>query len=166
MVKIIIVLGFTALMLGFSSSGNAHPADRREDEKAIKAVVVAMTEGFNRHDAKAATRMYTPDADFVNVRGDRAKGRKEIEDQLAAVFASRLKESILKTESISIRFVRTDVAIVHVVNERSGLIGAHGVHWPPQRELSIRVMEKDGGAWRVTAFHNTMIRPFDGSKPD
>jgi hypothetical protein len=29
---------------------------------------------------------------------------------------------------------------------------------PPHQELSIRVLVKDQGAWRITAFHNTILQ--------
>ena len=45
-----------------------------------------MTEGFNRHDAKAASQMYTADADFVTAAVKRAKGAGALERQLAAIF--------------------------------------------------------------------------------
>ena len=41
---------------------------------AINAVIVEMTEGFNKHDAVAASRMHTSDAEFTNVAGMTAKG--------------------------------------------------------------------------------------------
>jgi hypothetical protein len=61
-----------SLNAGVPSTGNL------QDEAAIKRVVSEMTQGFNSHDAEAATRMYTTDADFVSVRGEVAKGREEI----------------------------------------------------------------------------------------
>lgn len=53
-----------------------------------------------------------------------------------------------------------DLMIVHVTNER-GLVAPDGQALPSQQELSLRVFTKDKGQWRVAAFHNTMIRPFD-----
>ena len=61
-----------------------------EDMTAINAVIVEMTEGFNKHDAVAASRMYTSDAEFTNVAG-MTKGAAEIEKFLAAGFRTRLK---------------------------------------------------------------------------
>src|SRR5690348_10114660 len=53
-----------------SAAGSAENIGGPEDVEAIKRVIVEMTEAFNKHDATAATRMYTPDADFVSVRGE------------------------------------------------------------------------------------------------
>jgi uncharacterized protein (TIGR02246 family) len=133
----------------------------RHDEAAIRGIVAEMTDGFNRHDAKAATRMYAADADFVSVRREAAAGSREIEEKLAAIFATRAGGAVLTTLDVKVRFVRPDVALVHVLNELGGLVAPDGEKLPAHRELSIRVFAKDGGTWRVAAFHNTMYRPFE-----
>ncbi len=116
-----------------------------------------MTEGFNKHDVKAATKMYTPDADFVTVRGEAYKGAADIERGLAAIFATRAKDATLKTLDVTVRLVRRGVAIAHVTNEFNGFVDPDGQKVPTHRELSLRVLVKDKGTWRVTAFHNTRL---------
>ena len=137
-----------------------------EDEEAIKRLMVEMTNGFNNHDAKAATRMYAPDGDFVSVRGEAANGATDVEGKLAAILATRAKSASLRTLKMKIRFVRPDVALVHVTNELGGLVNANGQTLPAHQELSLRVLVKESdGAWRLTAFQNTLVAPFDGSAP-
>jgi uncharacterized protein (TIGR02246 family) len=128
-----------------------------EDEAAIKAVIVEMTEAFNKHDAVASSRMYTADADFTNIAGMQAKGAVGIEKFLASGFQSRLKAATQKTMNVTIRFIRSDVAIVHVTNQISGFLNPDGSVEPTHNELSIRVFQKDDGIWRVSAFHNTTV---------
>lgn len=132
----------------------------REDEEAIRKVIVEMTEGFNKHDARASTRMYTPDADLITVRGERFRGTTEFEKGLASIFATRAREATHRTLNVSVRFIRPDVALAHVTNELSGLIAPDGARPPPHQELSLRVFVKDGNDWRVAAFHNTLVQPF------
>jgi uncharacterized protein (TIGR02246 family) len=139
--------------------------DQGEDEDAIRKIVAAMTDGFNKHDATAATRMYAPDADFVSVRGDAAAGSREIEEKLAIIFATRASGAVLTTLNVKVRFVRPDVALVHVLNELGGLLAADGEKLPAHKELSVRVFVKDEGALRVAAFHNTMQKPFEAPVP-
>jgi uncharacterized protein (TIGR02246 family) len=135
------------------------------DEKTIRRIVAEMTEGFNRHDARAATCMYAANADFVSVRGEAAAGSGEIEEKLAAIFATRAGGAVLTTLDVKVRFVRPDVALVHVLNELSGLVAPDGEKLPSHRELSLRVFTRDGKTWRVAAFHNTMQRPFAAAVP-
>ncbi len=147
------------MAVGCASPSPGRPEGTREDEEAIRNVVVEMTTAFNKHDAKAATSMYLPDANLVTVRGERFIGTTEFEKGLAAIFATRAREATHRTLSVTVRFIRNDVALAHVINELSGLIGPEGQRPPPQQELSLRVLVKDGSTWRVAAFHNTIVQP-------
>ena len=164
-----LIMSILALAISLAVSGImtviAQSVGSREDEEAIRKIIAEMTEGFNKHDAKAATRMYTPDADLVTVRGEVMKGAAEMEKGLAAIFATRAKEATLQTLDVTIRFIRPDVAIAQVTNELSGLVSPDGQKLPAHRELSMRIFVKDGGTWRITAFHNTMVRPFGAPAP-
>lgn len=137
----------------------------RDDEEAIRRVIVEMTEGFNKHDARASTQMYTSDADLITVRGERYHGTTEFEKGLASIFTTRAREATHRTINVSVRFIRSDVALAHVTNELSGLIAPDGQRPPPHQELSLRVFVKESGAWRVAAFHNTLIQPFGVPAP-
>ena len=146
-----------SLAVAYTMVGGAQPSSDRQDEEAIRKVIMETTEGFNKHDVKAATRMYALDADFVTVRGEAYKGAAEIERGLAAIFATRAKDATLKTLDVTVRLVRRGVAIAHVTNEFNGFVDPDGQKVPTHRELSLRVFVKDKGTWRVTAFHNTRL---------
>jgi uncharacterized protein (TIGR02246 family) len=135
-------------------------ADNGADEDAIRKVIVAMTEGFNRHDGGAASTMYLADATLVTVRGEVMHGQAAIERGLNAIFATRAKAASHRTLDVAIRFLRPDLALAHVTNELSGLVAPDGQPLPSHQELSLRVFINDGDGWKVAAFHNTMIRPF------
>jgi uncharacterized protein (TIGR02246 family) len=86
------------------------------------------------------------------------KGRAQIEKGLATIFQTRGRNVTLETLDVSLRFIRPDVALVHVTNQLSGLLSPEGQTLPPHQELSIRVFVKDQGIWRITAFHNTILQ--------
>lgn len=140
------------------SAAQAPSSDSRNDEESIRAVMTATTDAFSRHDAKAWVKFCTPDAQLVTVRGESMKGIAEIEKGLTAIFQTRGRNVTLKTRDVTVRFIRPDVALVHVTNELSGLISPEGQTLPPHQELSIRVLVKDQGVWRITAFHNTILQ--------
>lgn len=148
------------LALGLCLPVTAKAQGSPADEAAIRRLVSEMTDGFNRHDAAAYMRLYTPDADFVSVRGEKAKGRSHAEQELAAIFKTRAKEATLKTKEVDVRFIRPDVALVHVTNELGGLVAPDGRKLPPHDETSLRVFVKNDGTWQVTAFQNTLVAPF------
>jgi len=145
--------------LVFISEVSAQPAEG-ESEAAIRKIIVEMTEGFNSHNGKAASRMYAKDARLVTVRGDVMSGRDEIEKGLNAIFAARAKNAAHSTKDVTIRMIKPDVAFAYVVNELSGLVTPDGQSLPAHQELSLRVFVRDSETWQVAAFHNTMIAPF------
>lgn len=162
-----VAIAALAVISALACAGNPGPpaGGTREDEEAIRQVIVDMTEGFNHHDARASTRMYTSEADLITVRGERFRGTTEFEKGLGSIFATRAREATLRTIDTSVRFVRPDVALAHVTNELSGLIAPDGQRSPPHRELSLRVFVKEGGVWKVAAFQNTLVQPFGAPAP-
>jgi uncharacterized protein (TIGR02246 family) len=156
LLRIVLPLAIVGLAVGFATSERIAMQGHREDEEAIKRVIMDMTDAFNRHEPDAS--LFTNDADFVNVNGTWLRGTAEIEQDRKARFDTVLKEARIKLLAIRIRFIRPDVAIAHVTNETSGMVVPGGQTLPIQRELNIRVFTKDNGRWLVTAFHNTSVR--------
>ena len=145
-----IVLSVTAMQ------GHAFAQDRPGDEEAIKRVIIAMDDAFNSH--KPDSALFTPDADFVNVNGTWLRGAAAIESGRRAAFETRLKNAHTKSLEMWIRFIRPDVAIVHVTSETAGITASDGRELPPQKELNIRVLTRENGQWLVAVFHNTPLR--------
>jgi len=153
------VLIFAVGVLAAPDSAGQSPSPRTlNDEDAIRAVIAATTDAFSRHDATAWVTFCTPDAQLVTVRGESMNGVGEIEKGLTTIFQARGRNVTLKTLGVAVRFIRPDVALAHVTNELSGLVTPEGQTLPSHQELSIRVLVKDQGAWRITAFHNTILQ--------
>ena len=127
----------------------------KDDEAAIRESVMAMTDAFNARDDATLMKIATPDADFVTVAGRWTPGTSAYAQSRRARFDGPLKNAKLRPLETHVRFIRTDVAIVHVLHEISGMLDASGKVLPPHPELSTRVYVKNGGRWLMTAFHNT-----------
>jgi uncharacterized protein (TIGR02246 family) len=121
-------------------------------------VIHRTTEAFNAHDAETFAKFYTPNATLVTVRGERMHGSAEIVGGLGSIFATRGRTVRLRTLDTSVAFLTPEVAVAHVLNELSGLRTPKGDPLPPHQELSIRVLVKAEGVWRVAAFHNTIVQ--------
>ncbi len=85
------------------------------------------------------------------------QGVDEIEKGLTAIFHGRGRHAALRTLDVAVTFIRPDVAIAHVTNEMSGVAATDGQVQPRHRELSIRVLVREGDGWRIAAFHNTIL---------
>jgi uncharacterized protein (TIGR02246 family) len=131
----------------------------RADEDAIRQIIASTTEAMNKHNAKALARLYTPDGELDNVFGERWRSPAEIEKLLQVHFDAELREAKFSTSNVDVKFIRPDVAIAHVTNQVSGIVGPNGQHVPTHDERSMRVFVKTNGQWLVTGFHNTQVSP-------
>jgi uncharacterized protein (TIGR02246 family) len=89
------------------------------------------------------------------VNGMRAKGREEIERGHTAIFTTIYKESRNAATVKSVRFLRPDVAVVHV---EWNLEFSAGGATRKGHAINTMVMTKDGGKWSIAAFQNTSIQ--------
>ena len=125
------------------------------DEAAIRQVVKQVEDAWNAHDGKAFAAPFATDADYVVVNGMMLKGREAIEAGHTQIFTTIYKESHNVGTVKSIRFLRPDVAIVHVewnLEFKAGGEARKG------HAMNTMVMAKEGGKWSIAAFHNTPIQ--------
>jgi hypothetical protein len=75
----------------------------------------------------------------------------------------------MKQDVVSLKFVRPDVAVVETLTAVIGIQKpSPGMSLDTKGRLRSRllqVMVKDGGEWKIVAFHNTDVRP-DVPVPD
>jgi len=145
-----------ALMLFSTVMSNAQTLQNSStDEAAIRQVVQQVQNGWNAHDGKAFAAPFAPDADYVVVNGTKVKGREAIEKGHTAIFSTIYKGSHNVGTVKSIRFLRPDVAIVHV---EWNLEFRAGGEMRKGHAMNTMVMTKDGGKWNIAAFQNTPIQ--------
>src|SRR5215216_6354285 len=84
------------------------------DEAAIRQAVQRLQDGWNAHDGKAFAEPFTSDADYVVVNGMKIKGREAIEKGHTGIFTTIYKDSHNVGTVRGVRFLRPDVAVVHV----------------------------------------------------
>lgn len=129
------------------------PADRQ----AILELGQALQDAWNRGDAAGYAALFTEDADLVAWTGAYARGRQTIEDAHRKLFAGPLAGSkmVLVNDGPgaappeSVRFLRPDVAVMVT----SGAVTSPAR--PDHESVQTFVLTRDGGHWRVAAFHNT-----------
>ena len=126
-----------------------------KDEDAIRQVVQQIQDGWNAHDGKAFAAPFAADADYVVVNGMKIKGREAIEKGHTAIFTTIYKDSHNIGTVKSIRFLRPDVAVVHVEWNLEFRVGGET---RKGHAVNTMVMTKDGGKWSIAAFQNTPIQ--------
>jgi uncharacterized protein (TIGR02246 family) len=115
---------------------------------------------WNRHDMTAHVALFHPDADFVNVLGRRMHGRTEIDAIHQRLHRTIFRNSALRSEGHTVRFLTPAIAIVHLNWEMTGAEGLPG--WQPaevRHGLMTWVLVEEDGKWRIVAAHNTDTVP-------
>jgi uncharacterized protein (TIGR02246 family) len=130
--------------------GQTAVAGRAEDEKAVRNAIAGLVQSWNSHDMKSFAQLCAEDCDYVNISGTDEKGRAEIERHHTEIHAGKYKDSHLTATSLTVRFLRPDVALAHV--------GWEVLYGDGKKETSFQtlVLTKEGNHWLIAAAHNTL----------
>ena len=128
-----------------------------QDEPAVRAVIDAFIDSWNRHDMKSLAALFAEDADFVDVFGNWFKDRMAIEIALTQRHATVFQNSRFTEKNVAVRFRRPDLAIGHATIELSGAVDRQGQQLTAGLGLITFVIEKVDGGWHIIALQNTAI---------
>jgi uncharacterized protein (TIGR02246 family) len=129
----------------------------KDQEAAVVAVAQKFVDAWNRHDMDAFASVFSTDADFVNVIGQRWIGRDAIREAHAANHATIFKTSQLAMQDVSVRFLNPDVAVLRCTAKLSGQVDRSGNIVPTRYTLLTFVLVKAGGNWSIDVAQNTDI---------
>ena len=131
--------------------------ERQSDADEIRGLYLATMDGWNRGSAEAFAAPFVDDVDFVAFDGTRFHGRDELVRFHDPLFKTHLKGTRLVGDVMDIRFLGSDVAVLHAYG---GTI-LRGKREPaPERDsLQTLVAMKRDGRWQLVAFQNTRVRP-------
>ena len=145
------------LMLGaclasiFSAKAQTNTA---ADDAAIRELVKTIEDGWAKKDGSLFAKPFAENADYVIINGMHIKGRTAIANGHQMIFDSFYKETNIKTEVQSIRYIRPDIAIVHFSSHLTGMSG--GKKMDAKGQISLTV-EKIKTGWQIVAFQNTGV---------
>ncbi len=154
-----IAVAFCAACLPLAASQNAVaqnpasvPADRKQDEQAVRAAGKEYMAALERGDAKALAAFWTADGDFVDEAG-RSHPAQEMIDQEAKA-AGKDPRPQMKVTGGSIRFLTPDVAIEDGASE---VIHAKGL--PGVRGRFTAIWVKREAKWRLASLRELRVEP-------
>jgi uncharacterized protein (TIGR02246 family) len=136
------------VLIAFTTSINAQ---RKTEEQAVRRVVADFAEAINRGDARAFAALFAEDADFVVITGKYLKGRDEIVTYHAELFTGDFQDSHLEVTSVSVRFLRPDVAVARVATKRTENKGKE-----MRTSFPMFVLTKQSESWLIAAVQNTL----------
>jgi uncharacterized protein (TIGR02246 family) len=134
------------------------------DEKAIRNMETKWETAWNHHDVATMVQLFAPGADVINLAGEWFQGRDAFAKSLESLHSAKVKESVWQTEETHIRFLSSEVAIVHVYFNSHGEKNPDGSLMPSRRGVFTRVEVKRNGQWLITASQATKIVPPETAK--
>ena len=149
-----------ALFSNLSFSRAADAPKQSDDEKAVGALLAGMGDAFAKLDAHAFSMVFHEDADFTNVWGMSAHGRKAIEEFHRPLLEGdgagpipSFKHAELKVLDTRIRFLRPDVASVDANWTQTGAV-QNGHDMGLRKGLLMLIATKERDGWGIAVMHN------------
>lgn len=128
---------------------------KKTDEATIREIVKQVEAGWNTKSGKDFAAPFAEDADYVVVNGMYIKGKEAIEKGHQQIFDTVYKDSQLAGTVKSLRFLRSDVAVVHV---EWNMVYRYQDKENKSTAINTLLMTKENGTWKIAAFHNTSIQ--------
>jgi uncharacterized protein (TIGR02246 family) len=147
--------GAFAVLAQQNSTESAHVAD----EAAIRLLIHQRETAWNGGDVEAYRRLLTADADTLSGTGRTADGRDAILALYTEQRTGAYKGATTATPVESIRFLRSDVAVVNTRSRVTGLRGPDGVALPVREGRQTLIVTKDQGRWQIAAFRSCAVSP-------
>jgi uncharacterized protein (TIGR02246 family) len=128
------------------------------DEESAKKVVLDFVDDFNDGSFKNADNYTTIDWDHINPGGGIDIGRESTLKTVRAVHQSFLKDVSMTTDSMKVRFVSPEVALVTGYHSIDTYVTPDSVRHENERQIKSYVIVKQNGKWLLTLDHNTSIQ--------
>ncbi len=152
MKKYFLIITVLFLLAGYANAQT--DSAKATDEAAIRANVEQIVKGWNMKSGAEFAKPFAEDADYVVINGMKIKGRTAIIKGHQGIFDTVYKNSVLSYTVEQLRFLRPDVAVIHV---RGVLQVTRGDKTESGNARITLVMTKNNDNWEIAAFQNTPI---------
>jgi uncharacterized protein (TIGR02246 family) len=149
---------FQIFMLPFLL-GSCSTQTTQNDEDAVKQVVLDFQEDFSNGTFKKAEFYATTDWEHINPLGGSVRGREAVLQSVRDVHQAFLKNVSITTDSMKVRFIKPEVALVTAYHSIDNYITPDSVKHFNERHIKSYVLVKQNGKWLMTLDHNTIIQP-------
>jgi uncharacterized protein (TIGR02246 family) len=123
-------------------------------ERIVSDLIGDLEKAWNAADGAGFARPFAEDADFVNIRGEHFRTRDAIAEGHQIIFNTIYKGSVVRYQVIRVREIAPGVLLAHV---KSTLKAPTGPLAGEHRSLFTVVLVQGQDAWRIAAFHNTLV---------
>lgn len=127
-----------------------------KDEQALRSIVQTLEDGWNKKSGEQFASVFAESHDYIVWTGMYIPGNSVARNASAhaGIFNSIYKTTNLELHVDKIRFIRDDLALLHVL----GAAYAQDTPVPEHPEVIITILaEKTSGVWKIISFHNCDI---------
>lgn len=129
----------------------------------IRRLLDRQMDAWNQGDAAAYAEAASEEIWFTNILGQTRTGRREFLERHAEIFAGIFRGSRLEQETMRLRLLAPDVAMVESAVRLTGFRALPpGIAPAPDGALHTRLLQvlvRQEGRWRVAAYHNVAVSP-------
>ncbi len=129
------------------------------EEQAVRAVVAAYEETWNRHDMDALGALFAGDAEWVNIVGMWWRGRTDIVKAHRAFHETMFRDTPLHFTGVSVRTVAPGVMVAITDMAMGDFTTPSGHAMIGTRDRCTFVLARRGGEWKIVSGHNTVVDP-------
>jgi len=128
------------------------------DMAALQALPATFQRCWNTHNMDSMGTMLTDDVDFINVAGTWLRGKTATVNDHKDSHSMMFKNSVLNTDSVNIRYVKPDLAIIHFAWGLKGDLDPNGTPRKPRHGIFTWVAIRQKGHWLLISSSNVNIR--------
>jgi len=137
-------------------------SDEANGESALLRLIAKQAEAWNRHDARAWSEPFLPQAEFVNILGMLLEGRAQIEKRHAELFNGIFSKSRVVVTPRKILSLGATSALVETIHELRDFTRLPPGLQPSDADGTLRtrmkyVMSLTPDGWCVASAQNTAI---------
>jgi uncharacterized protein (TIGR02246 family) len=129
----------------------------KEDELAVREIVVGCEKAWNAHDMKALAKLFREDAEWVNKVGMHWRGRDDIMAAHIAFHQTIFKNHKYRTDAVETRSVAPGVAVAVVTETFDGFTTPDGQVMPRARNRLTYVIVKGPRGWQIAHGQNVVV---------
>lgn len=146
---------FLSALFFLSMTTNAQTStDTSTNNTQIRELVKTIENGWAKKDGTLFAKPFAENADYVIINGMHIKGRAAIAAGHQGIFNTIYKETNIKTEVQSIRYIRPDIAIAHFTSHLTGVVNGEKIEGKGQISITV---EKTTSGWQIVSFQNTKV---------
>ncbi|HMG66229.1 MAG TPA: SgcJ/EcaC family oxidoreductase [Chitinophagaceae bacterium] len=128
-----------------------------KETHALNDVAEKWQRYWNSHNMDSFATLFAADIDFVTKSGTWFKGKEETMNHHRKNHASIFKNSIWATDSVVIKYVKPDLAIIHIGWGLSDDTHHDGTPSEPRHGISTWVLIKQNSLWLLLSVQNVNI---------